>query len=72
MKLPVDNKKFFCPNCKGTYLNLSKHIVLTQMSGGQLPKEKPFKLVDVYPLTFEPEMMWGKCFEKETVSTVVL
>lgn len=28
-------------------------------------KEKLSVDVDVYPLTFEPELVWGKCFEKE-------
>ncbi len=30
-------------------------------------KENRFENIDVYPLTFEPEMVWGKCFEKEAV-----
>ncbi len=32
---------------------------------GSTLKEKRFELVDVYPLTFEPELAWGRCFEKE-------
>lgn len=29
--------------------------------------KRHFSEVDVYPLTFEPEMAWGRCFEKEEV-----
>ncbi|MFQ5956557.1 MAG: ferredoxin [Candidatus Brocadiales bacterium] len=30
-------------------------------------RKSRFERVDIYPLTFEPEMVWGKCFEKEAV-----
>ncbi|MCB7129569.1 MAG: hypothetical protein NOU37_08205 [Candidatus Brocadiales bacterium] len=32
-----------------------------------IDSKRRFAEIDVYPLTFEPEMAWGKCFEKEEV-----
>lgn len=34
-------------------------------------KESRFESIDVYPLTFEPELTWGKSFEKEATDMKV-
>lgn len=37
---------------------------------GNTAREQLSEDLDVYPLTFEPEMTWGKCFEKEANDTM--
>ena len=39
--------------------------------GSTANKKRPFEEIDVFPLTFEPEMTWGRCFEKEASGTKV-